>query len=257
MSLETAFIALVAMLGLGLVGWLLSLLKQDVSVVDSFWSLFFLLGAILYIDIDKAGWREGFLLALVQIWALRLSFYITWRHMGKDEDPRYQDIRANNQPHFALKSLYLIFGFQALLAWIISMPLFAAMQNVSSFGWLDLLGVCLWLTGMFFEVIGDQQMYDFKQNPDNRGKVMSRGLWGYTRHPNYFGEFLIWWGFFAFALSSGAWWTLFSPLIMSVLLLKFSGVALTEKNLSERPGYREYIARTNAFFPGPSSEYKP
>lgn len=253
MSIDTYFIGLALMLGLGTLGWLLSLIKQDVSVVDSLWSLFFLLGAIIYIDAAGAGWREGFLLALVMVWALRLSFYIAWRHRGQDEDARYQDIRENNQPNFALKSVYLIFGFQALLAWIISIPLFAALQNPSGFGWLELLGISLWLAGMFFEAVGDQQMYDFKQNPDNHGKVMNHGLWGYTRHPNYFGEFLIWWGYFAFALGSGAWWTIVSPLIMSILLLKFSGVALTEKKMSDRPGYREYIASTNAFFPGPPS----
>jgi steroid 5-alpha reductase family enzyme len=119
-------------------------------------------------------------------------------------------------------------------------------------GWLDALGLSLWLLGMFFEVVGDAQLARFKADPDNRGKVLNSGLWRYTRHPNYFGEFTLWWGFFCFALAAGGWWTVASPLLMSFLLLKVSGVAMLEKDIGERrPAYADYIRNTNAFFPGP------
>ncbi|MEE4297438.1 MAG: DUF1295 domain-containing protein [Wenzhouxiangella sp.] len=234
-------------------GWLLSLRLNNVSIVDSMWSLMFLLAASSYLlSVDEVGPRGLLLLTLVAAWAIRLSAYITWRNWGEGEDFRYQAIRANHQPGFALKSLYIVFGLQGLLALIISLPLFAAIQGDAPLGVLDLLGVALWLIGFVFEAGGDWQLARFKADPDNRGKVLDRGLWALTRHPNYFGDFCIWWGFFLMALSAGGWWTLISPLLMSFMLLKVSGVALLEKDIGHRrPEYARYVRETNAFFPGP------
>jgi len=246
------------MAGLGLLAfavffWLISLVRNDVSIVDSLWSLMFLLAAGIYaVVIDSGGPRYALVLALTVLWALRLSGYITWRNHGQPEDHRYQEIRRNNQPGFAYKSLYIVFMLQGLLAWIICLPLLVAISSEAELGFLDYAGVLLWVLGMFFEAVGDLQLARFKREPSNKGRVLEHGLWRYTRHPNYFGNCTLWWGFYLIALSAGGWWTIVSPLLMTFLLLKVSGVALLEKDISERrPAYREYIGRTNAFFPGP------
>ena len=137
-----------------------------------------------------------------------------------------------------------------MLAAIVSLPLLAALASLHSLNLFDAVGAAVVVFGLVFETIGDWQLARFKGEPANRGKVMDSGLWRYTRHPNYFGEFCVWWGFFLIAAAGGGWWAIVSPLLMSVLLLKVSGVTLLEKDLERRPAYRDYIARTNAFFPG-------
>ncbi len=233
--------------------WALSVVRADVSLVDSLWSLMFLALAGGYAGQVGVGGPRGWLvLILVAAWALRLSIYITWRNHGEGEDRRYQAIRANNDPGFWWKSGFIVFGLQAVLAWLIAMPLAVAVGSPEPLGWLDAAGVALWGLGMVFEVIGDAQLARFRANPDNRGKVLDTGLWRFTRHPNYFGEFTLWWGYFLLAAAGGGWWTIGAPVLMSVLLLRVSGVSLLEKDIGERrPAYAEYIRRTNAFFPGP------
>lgn len=245
--------ALAALLVVAVAGWLLSLPLRNVSLVDTLWSLKFLLCAALYVGLQPSpGPRAWLLLALVAVWALRLSIHITVRNQGHGEDHRYQAIRRNNEPGFAYKSLYIIFGLQALLAWIISLPLLAAASGTAPLGGFDAVGVLLWVIGMVFEAGGDWQLARFKANPANAGQVLASGLWRYTRHPNYFGDFCVWWGFFALALGAGGWWSLAGPVLMSVLLLKVSGVALLEKDIGQRrPAYADYIRRTAAFFPRP------
>ena len=212
----------------------------------------FLLVALAYAAMSADGGpRQALVLALVAIWALRLSAYISWRNHGQPEDYRYQEIRANNEPGFRYKSFYIVFVLQAALAWVISLPLAGGISGQSDIGFLDYAGVALFLVGLFFEAVGDLQLSRFRKDPGNAGKVLEKGLWRYTRHPNYFGNFTLWWGFYLIALSAGAWWTVVSPLLMTFLLLKVSGVALLEKDIGERrPRYQQYIRRTNAFFPG-------
>lgn len=254
LDIQAAFLALGATAGLAVIGWLISLARNDVSIVDSLWSLMFLASLGVYmLATDNFGWRALLVLALTAIWAVRLSAHIALRGLGEPEDRRYREIRANHQPHFRFKSIYIVFGLQAVLAWLISMPLLAATATApSGFTLFDAVGILLWLSGMFFEVVGDAQLQRFRNNAANRGKVLDSGLWRYTRHPNYFGEFLLQWGFFALAISAGGAWTVFAPVLMSFLLLRVSGVALLEKDIGERrPEYRHYIKRTNAFFPGP------
>jgi steroid 5-alpha reductase family enzyme len=247
-------LSLLALLTFAVFGWLVSLKLKDVSIVDSMWSLMFLLSlGVYWLTADSLGWRVGLLFVLVSIWALRLSVYITLRNHGQGEDARYQEIRRNNQPNFEFKSLYIVFVLQAVLAWVISLPLLAAASGQSPLGILDMVAIALWLLGMVFEVVGDKQLARFKSNPENAGKVLDTGLWRYTRHPNYFGECALWWGYFLLALSAGAAWTIVAPALMTFLLLRVSGVKLLEKDISDRrPDYQEYIRNTNAFFPGPS-----
>ncbi len=245
--------ALGATFALALCGWAWSFARRNVNVVDSLWALFFVAAATAYAGAaDATGPRAALLLALVALWAARLSTYLAIRNHGEQEDRRYQAIRARNQPGFGWKSLYLVFGLQALLAWIIAFPLFAAIGSPAPLNAIDAAGIALFGFGLAFEAIADWQLARFKADAANAGRVMDRGLWRYTRHPNYFGEACVWWGIWLVAAAAGAWWTLFAPLLMSFLLLRVSGVALLERDIGERrPAYREYAARTNAFFPGP------
>jgi steroid 5-alpha reductase family enzyme len=138
-----------------------------------------------------------------------------------------------------------------VLAWIVAFPLLAALGSDAPLGWLDAAGLALWLAGFLFETVGDWQLARFKANLANTGRVMDRGLWRYTRHPNYFGDAVVWWSFFCFAAATpGSWWTLVSPVVMTLLLMRVSGVTLLEKKLEQtKPAYREYVERTSAFFP--------
>ena len=242
-----------AVLALAFATWLLSVAKRNVAIVDSVWSLMFILQACVYVFSTPHPTTRGVLmLALVSLWGFRLALHITVRSWGHAEDRRYQAIRARNEPGFALKSLYLVFFLQAVLAWLIALPLFGAAIDSRPLGLLDAIGAGLWLIGFVFEAGGDWQLSRFKASPANRGKVMDRGLWRWTRHPNYFGDFCVWWGLYAIALSAGAWWSIIGPLLMSVLLMRVSGVTLLEKDIGERrPKYADYVRRTNAFFPGP------
>ena len=253
--ITAAAYGLAALIALAVITWAISTVKHDVSIVDSAWSLLILLAAAVYaLMLDSSAPRVVPVLVLTGLWAARLALYITARNWGEPEDRRYQVIRARNQPHFEWKSLYLVFVLQAVLAWLVSLSLLAAMGTQGStreWGFLDTLGALVVVFGFVFETASDSQLSRFKADAANRGQVMNSGLWRYTRHPNYFGEFCVWWGFFLIALSAGGWWAIVSPLLMSVLLLKVSGVTLLEQDIGERrPAYRDYMARTNAFFPG-------
>ena len=246
------FYALAAILTVGFITWIISLILEDVSIVDSAWPLMFLSGAVvLAFDANDYNFRAQFILVMVLLWSIRLFLHLTWRNWGEPEDYRYRVIREKYAPNFALKSLGIIFLFQSILAWIILMPLWPAITNIVGFSFWDSLAIVFWVAGFFFESVADWQLSQFKSDPTNHGKVMAHGLWRYTRHPNYFGECLIWWGFYLFAVSSGSWWSFPGPLLITWLLLKFSGVVMLEETIVNRcPAYREYIANTNAFIPG-------
>ena len=232
--------------------WIASRIKHDVGIVDSFWSLMILAAGIcflLFSDMTITE-RHGVVILLLTVWALRLALHITWRNWGQEEDSRYQAIRKNNQPNFEFKSLYIVFLLQAFLALIVALPLMSIFSSNNDINVLDYLALALWLTGMFFETVGDLQLSRFKASARNQGKVLDSGLWRYSRHPNYFGEFCIWWAFFLFAVASGYWWSIVSPLLMTILLLKVSGVSLLESTISKRrPEYASYTRTTNVFFP--------
>ena len=257
MDLQTYLLSLVLILGVGVIAWLVSVVIRNVAFVDSLWSLFFLIAALTFASAtDDLGGRGVLVTLLVTVWAMRLSVYITARNWGEPEDHRYQTIRANNEPGFAFKSLYIVFGLQGVLAWFIALPLVPAIMAPGDIGAIELVATSLWLVGFLFEAGGDLQLSRFKADASNKGRVLDSGLWRYTRHPNYFGDFCVWWSFYLFAVAAGGWWTILSPLLMSVLLLKVSGVAMLEKTITDRrPEYAAYIRRTNAFFPGlPRSE---
>lgn len=235
-----------------LLTWIVSFFKGDVSIVDSLWSLIFLaLCASWFSEYEFTTPRSAMVMGLVALWAIRLSAYISWRNRGEPEDARYQAMRHKYSPHFAIKSLFIVFLLQGILAWIISLPLLAAITGSRPLNPLDGLATVVVLFGILFETVADAQLAAFKAKPDNRGCVMNYGLWRYTRHPNYFGECCVWWGFYLFAVAAGGWWSMLSPLLMTFLLLRVSGVTLLEKDITKRrPAYRLYIEQTNAFIPG-------
>lgn len=237
---------------LAVITWLYSLYRSDVSIVDSLWSLMFLAAGFIYLgNPADATPRALLIFCLLAVWALRLSVHLTVRNHGKAEDRRYREIRRNNEPNFAYKSLYIVFGLQGLLAWVISVPLLFALSSDRAFHWLDTPALLLWLTGFVFEAVADWQLYQHKKQSNREIEVLRNGLWAYTRHPNYFGEFCIWWSFYLFAVPAGGMITFYAPLLMTTLLLKVSGVVMMEKGIGERrPGYRDYIENTNTFFPG-------
>ncbi|MEJ8822759.1 DUF1295 domain-containing protein [Variovorax humicola] len=247
---------------LGLLTWLASLARQDASLADRVWPALIGGAGLLYVLRWPTAYSRGLCMAaLVLVWALRLGIFITLRNRGHGEDRRYREMRARNGPNFGLKSLYLVFGLQALLAWIVSAPLLAGAAGGRAWNWLDGAGMAVVSFGIVFEAIGDAQLSRFKREPANAGRVMDRGLWRFTRHPNYFGEACVWWGLWLMALAGAGWaglWSAVSPVLMSLLLLKVSGVGLLEKDIHERrPAYRDYIARTNAFVPGPPRRSAP
>ncbi|MFO0869088.1 MAG: DUF1295 domain-containing protein [Pirellulales bacterium] len=236
--------------------WLISLARRDASIVDPFWGTGFVVVAwIAVATADHLTPRSWLLAALTTVWGLRLSLFLLWRNHGKGEDYRYRAMREYHGARFGLVSFVTVFLLQGLLLWFISWPLqwgIAAPHAPAGWSFLDLAGGLLWIVGLLFESVGDWQLARFRADPANRGQVFDRGLWRYTRHPNYFGDFCVWWGLFLLAAAQGAAWTIASPLLMSLLLWKVSGVALLERTIGERrPAYAEYCRRTNAFFPGP------
>ncbi len=237
--------------------WAASVPTRDASLVDRVWGLAFVVLAWTY-AVAAGAWtgRTVLVLALVSVWGLRLSLFITWRNWGHGEDARYAAMRARRPGTFTRRSLGSVFLLQAALAWLISVPLLAAVAlEGGPLGVLDAVAVVVWLVGFVFEAGGDAQLSRFLADPSNRGRVMDRGLWRYTRHPNYFGDTVVWWSFLVLALAVGAWWAAAGTILMTFLIVKVSGVALTDRRMtrpgSTREGYDEYVRRTNAFFPGP------
>jgi steroid 5-alpha reductase family enzyme len=233
--------------------WLLSLYLKNSSIVDIFWGAGFIVLNGVYFALSPDGFLPRKLLIgiLVTIWGLRLSIHILGRNWGKPEDFRYQKWRMEHGSRWWWRSFLQVFLLQGALMWLISAPLLAVQSGTAPdrLTLIDALGVLVWAVGFFFESAGDAQLARFKSDPANKGKVLSTGVWRYTRHPNYFGDSAQWWGFFLIGACAGGGWTIFSPVIMTLLLLRVSGVALLEKTMETRPGYKEYIERTSAFIP--------
>ena len=236
--------------------WLVSLPIRNASIVDIVWGLGFVIVAwTAFLVADGADPRRWLLTALTTVWGLRLSIYLAMRNLGKEEDYRYQEMRRRHGDRFGLVSLGTVFGLQGALIWVVSLPVQAGQVPTTPprLTWVDYLGAGVWLVGLIFESVGDWQLAKFKADPANKGKVMDRGLWHYTRHPNYFGDFMVWWGLYLIALATGvAWWTVIGPIVMSILLIQVSGKAMLEKTIGKRrPGYEDYVRRTSGFFPMP------
>lgn len=234
--------------------WIWSIIIKNVSIIDLFWGFGFVIVNAFYFFISSDfSPRKILLLVLVTIWGLRLTIYLSWRNIGKGEDFRYQEFRRKYGPdRYWWFSFFQTFLLQGLLIMLVSLPLLGvnASTHTSELNLLDYIGVILWLIGFAFEAGGDYQLARFKKDPANKGKVLSTGFWKYTRHPNYFGDSAIWWAFGLFSIAAGSYWQAIGSIIMTLLIIKISGVALLEKTLNNsKPQYKEYIQKTSAFFP--------
>ena len=246
-------VGLAAVIALGILLWLVSLAVRDSSIVDIAWGpLLFLVGVTYYATTTAPGSRARLMMALVALWAVRLAAHIGARNLGHGEDFRYAAWRAQHPDTWWIRSYFKVFLLQGVIAWIVAMPLYYAITSASPvhFTLWDQIGALVFAAGFLFEAIGDEQLRRFKANPANKGRVMNTGLWRYTRHPNYFGEAVLWWGLGLIGVAAGGWLGLVGPAIITFLLIRVSGVAMLEKTLKEtKPGYADYIARTPAFFP--------
>jgi steroid 5-alpha reductase family enzyme len=241
--------------------WLLSLALRDASIVDIFWGLGFCVIAIASFALSDVGTpnsagspRRGLVTALTCLWGLRLAGYLLWRNAGHGEDPRYIAMRRHWGSGFWWISLFTVFGLQGVLMWIVSLPIQLTLAAPGGpLGVVDAVGIAIYAFGLLFESIGDWQLARFRAEPQNAGRVLDRGLWRYTRHPNYFGDFCVWWGLFTIALSAPfGFASVLGPVLMSFLLLRVSGVPMLERSIHKRrPDYAAYRERTAAFFPRP------
>ena len=239
-------------------GWLASLRLRDASIVDALWGLTYVLAVwavwLWGDDAAAAAARAWLVTAMVTVWGLRLCRHLATRSRGKPEDHRYATMRRRWRP-FWLWSAVIVFGLQACLVVVVSLPVQAVVggsANPAALGPLDWLGCAVWAVGVAFEAVADEQLRRFKADPANRAAVLDRGLWRYSRHPNYFGDCCVWWGVYLVAVAGGAAWTVAGPLVMSILLVRVSGVRLLESTIGDRrPGYSDYARRTSSFLPLP------
>lgn len=233
--------------------WVISIFIKNVSIVDAFWGVGFAVSAIFYFIVTEGeATRSLIVLILISAWALRLFVYLSTRNWGKGEDFRYQKFRKDYGEHrYWWFSFFQTFLLQGVLMWFVSIPLLGSMFNPDKgFGLLDILALVIVLIGISFEAIGDYQMSRFKSQPSNKGKVMDMGLWKYSRHPNYFGNACLWWGFALFSIAAGNFYGIIGPAIMTFLLLKVSGVSLLERSLKkDKPEYEKYARKTSSFIP--------
>jgi len=231
--------------------WVLSLILKNSSIVDIFWGIGFVIINLAAYYSSQQTIQQTLLTIIVTLWGLRLSIHIYLRNHGKPEDFRYAQWRREQGSRWWWISFFKVFLLQGVLMWIIAAPLLAVQtfDSVPSFASLQVIGIIIWGIGFFFEAVSDYQLARFKSDTRHQGKLLTSGLWRFSRHPNYFGDTIQWWGFYILAATSGYWWTIFSPVIMTLLLLRVSGVTLLEKTMKTRPGYEEYIRTTNAFIP--------
>ena len=234
--------------------WVVSVWRRDASIVDLVWGLGFVLVAwAVRLTVEGDPARQWLLVGMVTVWGLRLSGYLVWRNHGRGEDFRYQAMRRRWGARFWWVSLLTVFGLQGALMWVVSLPVqLGQVPDSPGLGVLAGIGVALWAAGMAFETVGDAQLARFKADPDNAGRVMDRGLWRWTRHPNYFGDACVWWGIALVAAESGLGAIgIVGAVVMTILLRRVSGVTLLERSMRRRPGYDDYVTRTSPFVPRP------
>ena len=252
---EAMLIAAITIMCVMVATWLLSLALKNASIVDIVWGLGFVITSwVLALTIDGDSTRQILLAVMVGAWGLRLGGYLAKRNIGHGEDWRYKAMRKKKGPRFGLISLVTVFGLQGVLMWVVSLPvMFGNSDATPGVGPLAVIGVMVWAVGLSFEAVGDWQLAKFKKDPSNAGKVMQTGLWSLTRHPNYFGDALLWWGIGIVGAETGTGVIGFiGPVVMTVFLLRVSGVPMLERSLMKRrEGYAEYAARTSAFIPRP------
>jgi len=251
---ETYFYGLFIIMVMMSLLWIISGILKNASIVDSFWGLGFILVAFHYFD-QSSGLpeRKMLVMCLLFMWAVRLSLYVSWRNWGKGEDFRYRQVRYD----YGLKGYWWysyrrVFLFQGIMVWIVSVPLLSAQyygRNIP-LGWLDILAIVIWLIGFVFEAGSDYQLAQFKYNENNRDKVLTSGLWKFTRHPNYFGQAAVWWAFGLFSAATENYIPLIGPALLTLFLLKVSSDSILGRAMADsKPGYRDYMKKTSSFIP--------
>jgi len=241
-------------LGYMTVWFVIALMRGRNDIVDVAWGPGFILAAFVSLGVGGTYSGRGLLISLlVLLWGSRLAVHIHARNRGKEEDRRYRKWREEWGDPVVLRSFLQIFMLQGVLLVVVAVPVIFANASPSvPFSKLNWVGVAVWLTGFYFEAMGDWQLLRFIRDPANRGKLMTAGLWRYTRHPNYFGEVTLWWGIWLITLGMpGAWLTIIGPLTITLLILKVSGVPMLERHYEGRADFEEYKLRTSAFFPRP------
>lgn len=235
--------------------WLVSLIIKNAAVMDIFWGIGLILTSQVYsFLLPGSSLAQNLILSLVLLWGIRLSVYIAVRAWGKPEDPRYLAWRQENGKRWWWYSYIKVFLIQGLVMWVVSAVLLFAQihSDATTISPFIYAGIALFIIGFIIESLADCQMLVFKRKAENNGKVLASGIWKWSRHPNYFGEAVVWWGFGLFAVAAGFWWTLLSPLIMNFFLVKVSGVVMLDRlMLDTKPQYRDYIKRTSGFIPMP------
>jgi len=234
--------------------WIWSIMIKNVSIVDIFWGIGFVTVNAFYVfSTGDLNPRKFLILALVTIWGLRLATYLAVRNIGKGEDFRYRQFRQNyGHERYRWISYFQTFLLQGFLIMIVSLPLLGISTGThpGNLNVIDYLGIFIWLVGFAFEAGGDFQLLRFRRDPKNKGKVLNTGFWKYTRHPNYFGDSAVWWAYAIFSIAAGSYWQTIGSVVMTLLIIRVSGVALLEKTLkTSKPQYQEYIQKTSSFFP--------
>ena len=268
LDLESALIALAFAVLLMVSVWALHLRDEDASIVDPVWGPAIFGIGVVYGLANGVAWRGLRLMVflVVAAWAMRLGVHLAQRHSLTGEDRRYAKMREARGADWWWKSVYVVFLFQAVLAWIVALPLMALASVPTEFNALSCVGLAVATFGFLFEAVADGQLAAFKRREAaspaaedaTQGEfrpVMDTGLWRYSRHPNYFGESVVWWGVGLVAVSQGAYWSIMGPVLITFMLLKVSGVTMTEADIEERrPAYRDYVRRTSAFVPFPPNQ---
>lgn len=247
-------VTLAVSLAVFVLSWLVAVRIGRYNVVDVTWGLSFVAvaGTSLLWSSDGSAVRRALVAVMTVSWGLRLASYIGWRSRGHGEDPRYAAMLSRAQGSRAAWALRNIFVLQAVIAWFVSLPVQAALHERAAVDPLLVIGAVIWAIGLFFEAVGDAQLAAFKRDPAHRGTVMDRGLWRYTRHPNYFGDACVWAGLWLAACSHWVGALTFpAPLVMGWFLSMKTGKPLLEKAMASRPGYDDYVRRTSGFFPLP------
>jgi steroid 5-alpha reductase family enzyme len=242
-------IPIIAVSCLQLIGFTIAAIKQNNTYVDLCWGLGFILVALTSWSLGTKHELATIVTSLVIVWGLRLFIHLAPRTLGKPEDRRYAAMRKNWGKSWLIQSFLKVFLLQGVLLLIISYPIvFINNAELMNIGFLQKLGVCTWFVGMFFEAVGDWQLRQFIKNPANKGKLMTEGLWRYTRHPNYFGEISLWWGIWLLTLPSG-WWTFFAPLLLTLTIRYVSGIPMLENKYAGREDWEEYKKKTAMLIP--------
>lgn len=233
--------------------YFLALIKKDNGIMDIAWGLgFVMIAGLSLLEFGNIGPRSVLMSTLVALWGIRLGAHIAYRGWGKPEDFRYAAWRKEWGKWVNLRAFFQVFVLQGFLMLVIALPIMIVnrAEAPTDLIWSDFVGAGIFIVGFLFEAVGDYQLLAFKKDPNNKGKVMNRGLWKFTRHPNYFGEALLWWGLFVIAIPAGYWYlALISPVLINFLLIKVSGVPMLEEKYKDRPDYQEYIKRTSSFVP--------